>query len=56
VKIWNLADKTSPKLIDSIQPFQNKEGSKSYFNLEIFNGLLFASNENTIKFLRNKIY
>jgi hypothetical protein len=58
VKIWDLSFlKINPQLIESFQPFNSrKDTTKGHFKIEIANGLLFASVENNIKLLRNKIY
>ena len=56
VKIWDLTKKTEPLLIEAILPFPSiKSDKKSRFNLEIADGFLFASKDNVIKMIRNKI-
>lgn len=56
VKIWDLTKKTDPLLIEAILPFPSiKSDKKSRFNLEIADGFLFASKDNVIKMIRNKI-
>ena len=55
VKIWDLSNKTNPLLIESFQPFGGKSEKKSTIKLQIHNGFLFASKDNSIKLLRNYI-
>ena len=56
VKIWDMTNKTEPLLVEAFQPFPvAKSDKKSRFNLEIADGFLFASKDNVIKMLRNKI-
>ena len=55
VKIWDLTKKTNPLLIESFQPFVGKGEKKSKNKLQLFNGFLFASKDNSIKLLRNYI-
>ena len=55
VKIWDLNNKTNPLLIESFQPFGGKNEKKSTIKLQIYNGFLFASKDNSIKLLRNYI-
>jgi hypothetical protein len=56
VKIWDLALKTNPLLIESFQPFPSKEHKTQHIRIELANGLLFASTEGHIKLLRNKLF
>lgn len=55
VKIWDLTNKTNPLLIESFQPFDGKTEKKSANKLQLHNGFLFASKDNSIKLLRNYI-
>ena len=55
VKIWDLSNKTNPLLIESFQPFGGKSEKKSTNKLQLYNGFLFASKDNSIKLLRNYI-
>ena len=55
VKIWDLNNKTNPLLIESFQPFGGKSEKKSTNKLQLYNGFLFASKDNSIKLLRNYI-
>ena len=55
VKIWDLSNKTNPLLIESFQPFDAKNEKKPKIKLQLINGFLFASKDNSIKLLRNNI-
>ena len=55
VKIWDINNKTNPLLIESFQPFGGKSEKKSTNKLQLHNGFLFASKDNSIKLLRNYI-
>ena len=55
VKIWDLSNKSNPLLIESFQPFEGKSEKKSTNKLQLHNGFLFASKDNSIKLLRNYI-
>ena len=55
VKIWDLTNKSNPLLIESFQPFGGKSEKKSTNKLQLHNGFLFASKDNSIKLLRNYI-
>ena len=55
VKIWDLTNKTNPLLVESFQPFGGKSEKKSANKLQLHNGFLFASKDNSIKLLRNNI-
>ena len=55
VKIWDLSNKTNPLLIESFQPFEGKTEKKPKNKLQLINGFLFASKDNSIKLLRNNI-
>ena len=56
VKIWDLSDKSELKLVESISPFgDEKRDKKSRYNIKIASDFLFASKDNVIKMLRNKI-
>ena len=55
VKIWDLSNKTNPYLIESFQPFGAKGEKKSHIKLQLSNGFLFASKDNSINLLRNNI-
>jgi len=55
VKIWDLTNKTNPLLIESFQPFEGKSEKKTSNKLQLHNGFLFASKDNSIKLLRNYI-
>ena len=55
VKIWDLTNKTNPLLVESFQPFGGKSEKKSTNKLQLHNGFLFASKDNSIKLLRNNI-
>ena len=55
VKIWDLSNKTNPLLIESFQPFEGKTEKKPKNKLQLIDGFLFASKDNSIKLLRNNI-
>ena len=55
IKIWDLTNKTEPLLIESFQPFEGKTEKKPKNKLQLVNGFLFASKDNSIKLLRNNI-
>ena len=55
VKIWDLSNKTNPLLIESFQPFDGKSEKRPKNKLQLVNGFLFASKDNSIKLLRNNI-
>ena len=55
VKIWDLSNKANPLLIESFQPFDGKTEKKPKNKLQLINGFLFASKDNSIKLLRNNI-
>ena len=62
VKIWDLSDKMNPLLIEDINVFNDKVDingnnfkKKSFGKLELINGFLFASKNNSLKLIRNKI-
>ena len=55
IKIWDLTKKTEPLLIESFQPFEGKSDKKPKIKLQLVNGFLFASKDNSIKLLRNNI-
>ena len=50
-----LCFKTNPLLIESFQPFDAKNEKKPKIKLQLINGFLFASKDNSIKLLRNNI-
>ena len=55
IKIWDLSNKTKPLLIESFSPFDKKTEKKPKIKLQLINGFLFASKDNSIKLLRNNI-
>ena len=55
VKIWDLSNKTSPLLIESFQQIKKKSEKRPKNKLQLINGFLFASKDNSIKLLRNNI-
>ena len=55
VKIWDLTKRTEPLLIETFLPFEGKTEKKPKNKLQLVNGFLFASKDNSIKLLRNNI-
>ena len=62
VKIWDLANKYNPLLVESLKPFKadNKDYQLNNYNnfrgkIELSLGFLFVSKNNNIKLLRNNI-
>ena len=55
IKIWDLSNKTKPLLIESFSPCDKKTEKKPKIKLQLINGFLFASKDNSIKLLRNNI-